>query len=68
MTKENGGNGPNDNQNREGKVGYKSPPAQGRIKPAEVRNPNGRNGRGGGRQADGDSFEKDWRLLAPVNG
>lgn len=67
MKNENGGNGSNDDQNREGKVGYKSPPAHGRIKPGEVRNPNGRNGRGGGRQADGDSFEKVRRLLTPVN-
>ena len=63
MTTSNGGD---DGDSRKDKVGYKSPPLHGQIKPGEVRNPHGRNG-GKGRRADNhDLFGKVASRLTRV--
>jgi hypothetical protein len=59
-----GGNGSNDDDNPKKGGGYKSPPLHGRIKPGEVRNPYGRNGR---RVQEEDAFEKVRRRKGRVN-
>ena len=51
----NGGDGSDDGDKPNKPVGYKSPPHHGRIKPGEVRNPHGRNGR---KEEQSDNFEK----------
>ena len=59
-----GGDGAHDGDNPKKPVGYKSPPLHGRIKPGEVRNPHGRNGR----QVDTeDAFEKVRRRESRLN-
>lgn len=62
----NGGNGSShdDDDNPKKAGGYKSPPVHGRIKPGEVRNPHGRNGRSA--QED-DAFEKVRRRKGRVS-
>jgi hypothetical protein len=64
MNKMYGGNGSNDDDNPKKAGGYKSPPLHGRIKPGEVRNPHGRNGR---QVPEEDAFEKVRRLKGRVN-
>lgn len=51
----NGGDGSDDGDKQKKPVGYKSPPLHGRIKPGEVRNPHGHNGR---QEEPSDNFEK----------
>lgn len=63
MKNENGGNRSNDKMSGKSKVGYKSPPVEGRIKPGEVRNPHGRNGK---KTQDVDPFEKVRRRISRV--
>lgn len=50
-------NGNSDNRGNAGskKAGYKSPPLHGQIRPGEVRNPHGRNGK---KKDSADAFEK----------
>ena len=59
-----GGSGSNDDDNPKKPGGYKSPPLHGRIKPGEVRNPRGRNGRS---VQEEDAFEKVRRRKGRVN-
>jgi hypothetical protein len=59
-----GGNGSNDDDNPTRAGGYRSPPLHGRIKPGEVRNPHGRNGK---RVLEEDAFEKVRRRKGRVN-
>lgn len=66
MTTTNGGNGSDDGDDGGRPVGYKSPPAHGRIKKGEIRNPFGRNGRNQRKPDTGDSFEKVRRRLTRV--
>lgn len=65
MTTSNGGDG-GDGNNRKEKVGYRSPPLHGRIKPGEVRNPHGRNGRNGRTADNHDLFGKVASRLTRV--
>lgn len=66
MTTSNGGDNGNDDNNRKEKVGYRSPPINGRIKPGEVRNPYGRNGRSGQTADNHDLFGKVASRLTRV--
>ena len=63
MTTTYGGNGRNDDDHPKKATGYKSPPLHGRIKPGEVRNPQGRNGR---KKDTGDAFEKARRRASRI--
>lgn len=66
MTTSDGGDNGTGENNRRKKVGYKSPPLHGQIKPGEVRNPHGRNGRSGPKADDGDLFGKVASRLTRV--
>ena len=64
MNMNNGGYGSNEGDTPKKATGYKSPPLHGRIKPGEVRNPHGRNGR---QVQEEDAFEKVRRRKGRVN-
>ena len=63
-TMNSGGDGSDDGSNRKRKVGYGYPPLSGRIKPGEVRNPYGRNGKR--KEEEIEPFEKVRRRLSRV--